>query len=58
MVNNPPANAGTLISNSGSGRYPEEGNGNIPQYFYLGNPVDRAFWRATVLGVAKESDTT
>ena len=38
MVNNPPANAGTLISNSGSGRYPEEGSDNIPQYSYLEIP--------------------
>jgi len=44
MVNNLPANAGTVISISGSGRFPEEGNGNTPQYFYLGNPKDRGFW--------------
>ena len=24
----------------------------------LGNPMDRGVWRATVCGVAKESDTT
>ena len=26
----------------GSGRCPEEGNGNLSPYFYLGNPMDRA----------------
>ena len=28
------------------------------QYSYLGNPMDRGAWRATVHGVAKEPDTT
>ena len=27
------------------------------QYSCLGNPMDRGAWRATVQGVAKESDT-
>ena len=35
-----------------------EGNGNPLQYAHLGNPTDRGAWRATVHGVAKESDTT
>ena len=35
-----------------------EGNGNPLQYSCLGNPMDRGAWRATVHGVAKESDTT
>ena len=26
--------------------------------FFLGNPMDRGAWRATVHGVTKESDTT
>ena len=35
-----------------------EGNGNLLQYSYLGNPMDRGAWQATVRGIAKESDTT
>ena len=31
---------------------------NPLQYSYLGNPMDRGAWRATVHGVAKEPDTT
>ena len=34
------------------------GNGNPIQYSCLRNPIDRGTWRATVHGVAKESDTT
>ena len=41
----------------GSGRFPGEGNGNPFQYSYLGNPMDRGAWWATVRGAA-ESDTT
>ena len=35
------------------GRYPKEENGNPFQYFFLGNPVDRGAWWATVHGVTK-----
>ena len=42
----------------GSGRYPGEGNVNPLQYSCLGNSMDGGAWRATVHGVAKESDTT
>ena len=35
------------------GRSPAEGNGNALQYSYLGNPMDREAWRATVRGVTK-----
>ena len=42
----------------GSGRSPGEGNGNSPQYFCLGNPMDRGSWWATVPGVTRELDTT
>ena len=35
----------------GSGRFPEEGNGNPFQYSCLGNPIDREAWQATVHGV-------
>ena len=46
------ANAGDVSSIPGlssSG----EGNGNLLQYSYLGNSMDRGAWRATVHGVAK-----
>ena len=36
-----------------SGRFPGEGNGNPLQDSYLGNPMDRGDWQATVHGVAK-----
>ena len=36
---------------SGSGRSPGEGHGNTLQYSFLGNPMDRGAWRATVHGV-------
>ena len=42
----------------GLGRFPGEGNGNLLQYYYLGNPVDREAWQATVHGVTKGSDRT
>ena len=41
-----------------SGRSPGEGNGNPLQYSYLGNPMDRGAWGATVHGVSKEPDMT
>ena len=31
----------------GSGRSPEEGNGNPPQHSCLENPISRGVWRAT-----------
>ena len=40
----------------GSRRCPGEGNGNLLQYSWLGNPMDRRAWRATVCGMTKESD--
>jgi len=40
------------------GRSSGEGNGNLPQYSCLGNPMDRGAWRATIYRVAKESDMT
>ena len=58
VVKNLPANAGNDGSIPGSGRYPAEGNGNPLQYPYLGNPMDRGAWRATVLGVSKGLDMT
>ena len=57
MVKNPPAYAGDVGLNPGSGRSPGEGNGNPLQYSCLGNPMDGGAWWATVRAVA-ESDTT
>ena len=58
VVKNLPANAGDTGLNPESGRYPGEGNDYPLQYSWLGNPMDRGAWRATVHGVSKESDTT
>ena len=55
---NPPANAGDMGSILGSGRSPEEGNGNPLQHSCLGNPMGRGAWQATVHEVARESDMT
>ena len=57
VVQNFPANAGDAGSTPGSGRSPGEVNGNPLQYSCLENFMDRGAWRATVHGVAKESDT-
>ena len=46
-------NAGDLGSVPGLGRSPGEGNGNPPQYSYLGNPMGRKVWQATPHGVTK-----
>ena len=48
--------AGDQGSISGSGRSPEEGNGNPLQYFCVENPMDGRAWQATVHGVAKSHD--
>ena len=45
--------AGDPGSISGSGRSPEEGNGNPLQYSCLGNPMDRGAWWAIAHGVTK-----
>ena len=61
MVKKPPVNAGDagdLGSIPGSGRSPEEGNGNPLQYSCLENLMDRGAWQATVHGVTNRSDTT
>ena len=31
----------------------EKGNGNLRQYSYLENPMDRGAWQATIHGVAR-----
>ena len=58
VLKNPTANAGDVGSVPGLGRSPGEGRGNPLQYSCLGNPVDRGACRATVHGVAKESEET
>ena len=61
VVKNPPANAGDIRdvdSSSGSGRSPQEGNGNPFQDSCLKNPMDRRAWWATVHWDHKEVDTT
>ena len=50
--------AGDAGSVPGMGRSPGGGQGNPLQYFCLENPMDRRAWRATVHGVAKETDIT
>ena len=57
-LKNLPASLGDVGSIPASGRSPAEGNGNPFQYSYLGNPMDRGAWLATVHEVAKRSDTT
>ena len=37
----------------GSGRFPGEENGNLLQYSFLENPMDRGAWWGTVHGIAK-----
>ena len=45
--------AGDMNSIPGSERSPGEGNGNPLQNSFLGNPMDRGPWWATVHGVTK-----
>ena len=56
MVKNPPANIGDtkdMGSIPQSGRSPGVENGNLLQYSYLENSMDRGAWWATVHEVAK-----
>ena len=53
---NPPDSAGDIRDVGvipGLGRSPKEGDGNLLQYSYLGDPMDREAWWATVHRVAK-----
>ena len=52
-MKNLPANAGDMGFIPGSRTSLGEENGNLPQYSYLRNRIDRAGWWATVLGVEK-----
>lgn len=56
-VKHPPTDAGDQGSMPGWERTLGEENGNALQNFCLGNPVDRAPWRATVQRVIKDLDT-
>ena len=51
VVKNPPANAEDMSSVPGSGRSPEEGNGNPLQWSCLENLRDRGAWLATFHGL-------
>ena len=51
-------NAGDTSLIPESGRSSGDGNGNPLQYSCLENPMDRGASKATVRGVAKESDMT
>ena len=56
VVRNPTANegdTGDVGLMHGVGRFPGGGNGNPRQYSYLGSPMDRGAWWATVHGVTK-----
>ena len=53
LVKNLPANARDAGLIPGSGRSPEEGNGNPFQYSCLENSMDRGAWRATVHRVTR-----
>ena len=44
MVKSLPTMKETWVKVLGSGRSPGEGNGNLLQYSYLKNPVDRGVW--------------
>ena len=61
VVKNPPANTGDARDASsipGLGRSLGGGNGNLPQYTCLGNPMDRGVCQAIVHRVTKELDMT
>ena len=53
-----PDNAVKAVLILGFGRAPGKGNSNLLQYSWLGNPMNRVAWWATVYGVTKESDAT
>ena len=53
VAKSPPASAGDVGSIPGSGRSPEEGDGNPLQYSCLENPKDREAWWATIQGVTE-----
>ena len=56
VVKKPPANAGDSGSIPGSERSPGKGNGNLLQYSFLGNPMERGAKQAIVHGITRELD--
>ena len=48
VVKNPPAYSGDAGLIPGLGRTPGGGNGNLLQYSYLENSINRGAWRAIV----------
>ena len=56
VVRNLLVNTGDMGLISGLGRSPGEGNGNTFLSFCLGKPMERGACRASVHGVAKDSD--
>ena len=54
----PTCNAGDVGLIPGLGRFPWRREWQPTPVPYLGNPMDREAWQATVYGVAKELDTT
>ena len=52
-VKNLPAREGDPGLIPGSGRSPGEGNGNLLQYSFLENSMDRGTWWAAVHGVTE-----
>ena len=58
VVKNSPVKAEDAGSIPGLGRSCGEGNDNPLQYSFLGNPMNRGSWWATIYRVTKESDTT
>ena len=60
VVYNLPVKAGDARDTGlipGSGRFPRGGHGNILQYSYLENPMDREAWWAIVHRAAKNNHT-
>ena len=52
LVKNPLAMWETWVQSLGWEDSPGGGHGNLLQYSFLENPMDRGTWRATVHGVA------
>ena len=53
MIKSLPAMQETWVGSLGQEDPLEEGNGNLPQYSCLENPMDRGAWQAIVHGVAR-----
>ena len=61
LIKKLPANAGDsrdVSSIPGLERCPGVGNSNPLQYSWLGNPMARGAWQATVHGAIKQTDMT